>query len=69
MNGECVTSDYGAKLSVPEMDRQPTAREQLNRKKQNFERQLKEVDAALAALDEHPEVEKVLDLVGRATRY
>ncbi len=50
-------------------DRSPTAREQLVRKKTQFERQLTEVNEAIAALDEHPEIEKVLTLVGRTVRF
>lgn len=57
---------YGMKIAE---DRQPSAREQLTRKKQNLERQLGDVNAAIQALDDHPDVEKVLTLVGRTVRF
>lgn len=61
-SGMCLSEDA-------KMDRQPSAREQLTRKKQNMEKQLEDVNAAIQALDDHPEVEKVLTLVGRTVRF
>lgn len=68
MSDECMTGALGYAMKEME-DRQPSAREQLTRKKQNLERQLGDVNAAIQALDDHPDVEKVLTLVGRTVRF
>lgn len=49
--------------------RPPTVREQLLQQKEALTARLKEVDEAIAALDENPAVEKVLTLVGRTVRF
>lgn len=49
--------------------RPPTVREQLNQQREQLTARLKEVDEAIAALDENPAVEKVLTLVGRTVRF
>lgn len=46
-----------------------SVREQLEQQKASLADRMKEVDAALAALDENPGVEKVLTLVGRTVRF
>lgn len=51
------------------LDRAPSAREQLNSRKKRLEQELEDVNAAIQALDENPEVEKVLTLVGRTVRF
>lgn len=40
----------------------------LNRKR-HMERQLEDINAAIKALDDYPEVAKVLELIGKASRY
>lgn len=47
----------------------PEIRVGLESKKQRLEQQLADVNAALQALDANPEVAKLLELVGRASRY
>jgi chaperonin cofactor prefoldin len=59
----------GGPLDCAKSNRAPSAREQLNRRKTDLETQLEDVNAAIAALNEHPEVEKVLTLVGRTVRF
>lgn len=59
--GEALTCD-----SAP---RQLSVREQLESQKATLNEKLKTIDAALAALDENPGVEKVLTLVGRTVRF
>jgi hypothetical protein len=44
----------------------PTKRQQLTQKKQHLELLLKNVNDALAALDEHPELEKFSETLARA---
>ena len=46
--------------------RQMSVRERLVQNKRHLEAQLTHVNAALAGLDENPNVEKVLELLGRA---
>lgn len=58
-----------ASYALAEMDRMPTAREQLTSKKRSLEQKLGDVNAALEALDANPEIEKVLTLVGRTVRF
>ena len=56
-------------LAAYDVDRMPTAREQLDSKKKRLEAQLLDVNEAIKALDDHPDVEKVLTLVGRTVRF
>lgn len=57
-------ADYG-----PKECKEPTCRQQLDRKKSNLVRQLAEIEEALKALDDNPEIERVLTLVGRTVRF
>jgi hypothetical protein len=43
--------------------------EMLNRKRQDLQGQLNDVDAALTALQANPEVVNLLDLIRKVTRY
>ena len=45
----------------------PTMRERLEQKRTTLRAALADVDAALDALDKHPDVEAVMDLVQKAT--
>ena len=47
----------------------PSMRETLRVKRASLESQLTEVNEAIAALDENPGVERVLDLITKTTRY
>ena len=47
----------------------PELREGLVNRKQRLESQLNDLKLALDALDKNPEVAKLLELVGRASRY
>ena len=47
----------------------PTLRDTLRNKRASLESQLQEVNEAIAALDENPGVERVLDLITKTTRY
>jgi len=49
--------------------REETPREKLQYQKQMLEGRLERVNSALAALDAHPDIEKVMTLVGNAIRY
>lgn len=69
MYGEDTPKSALSMTGSMDVDRMPSAREQLTRKKQNLERQLEDVNAAIQALDDHPDVEKVLTLVGRTVRF
>ncbi len=66
---DCETPKSALMATGQYCDRQPTAREQLNSKKQSLEKALEDVNAAIQALDDHPDVEKVLTLVGRTVRF
>lgn len=61
-SGALMAMEYAAKEGS-------TCRAQLERKKQNLERQLAEVEEALKALNDNPEIERVLTLVGRTVRF
>lgn len=47
----------------------PDLREGLENTKRRFEQKLAEINDAIKALDDNPEVAKVLELVGKASRY
>ena len=47
----------------------PSMRDTLRNKRASLESQLQEVNEAIAALDENPGVERVLDLITKTTRY
>lgn len=63
--GELMPGDYANK-AVLDFPRKPTQREQLTVKKQRLSAQLANVNAALAALDENPQLEKFLEVMARA---
>lgn len=44
----------------------PTVRERLENQKRNLEAELATINEAIAALDQNPEVERVLTILGRA---
>ena len=46
--------------------RKMTTRDRLEASKRHLEAELTNVNAALKALDEHPDIDKVLELVSRA---
>jgi chaperonin cofactor prefoldin len=54
---------------MPKQLVKPDLKEGLINRQTRLKQQLAEVDAAITALEEHPEVAKVLELVGRASRY
>lgn len=56
-------------MDTPKSNRNPTAREQLIRRRADLEEQLKDVTEAISALDSNPEIERVLTLVGRTVRF
>jgi len=58
-----------ATVGGPCEPREETPREKLQYQKQMLEGRLEKVNAAIAALDEHPDIEKVMTLVGNAIRY
>ena len=47
----------------------PSLRDTLCGRRASLESQLQEVNEAIAALDENPGVERVLDLITKTTRY
>lgn len=47
----------------------PSPLDTLKRTKIQLEAKLKDVDEAIAALEAHPEIEKVITLLGKAIRY
>jgi len=47
----------------------PTLLQNLNMKKSSLEAQLKDVNDAISALEANPEVEKILNLIGKTGRY
>ena len=47
----------------------PTLTERLKDERQGLATRLAELDAALAALESNPEVQKILDLVQKVARY
>lgn len=47
----------------------PSIRDGLFNRKQSLEKQLVDINAAIEALDKNPEITKVLELVGKASRY
>jgi len=49
--------------------RQPTIKEELIRKKGRYEAQLSDINEAIAALDNNPAVETVLNLIAKTGRY
>ncbi len=69
-NMESLQSYAGRELvACHSAPRQLSVREQLESQKASLNEKLKTIDAAIAALDENPGVEKVLTLVGRAVRF
>ncbi len=47
----------------------PDIREGLVMRKNRLEQQLADLDAAITALDENPQVARLLELVGKASRH
>lgn len=58
----------GGALNICDSPKNPSARNQLDRRKKDLLAQLSDIDAALQALNENPEIERVLTLVGRTVR-
>lgn len=56
-------------MSSPKQLVKPDLKMDLLNRKQHVERQLEDINAAIKALDDYPEVAKVLELVGKASRY
>ena len=61
--GQLAPRGYADEAEIP---KQQSQRDRLNSKKRRLEAQLAVVTAALGALDEHPELERFIDLMGRA---
>lgn len=53
----------------PKMCVKPDLREGLKNRRDRLQQQVDEIDAAIKALEANPEVAKVLELVGRASRH
>lgn len=70
MNDPCYlfTPSYSGEVACG-MFKPLSVREQLEVRLNQLTEQLNTTKAALAALNENPGVEKVLDLVGRSIRY
>ena len=47
----------------------PTLTERLTQERQGLAARLAELDAAIAALQSNPEIQRILDLVQKVTRY
>lgn len=58
----------GSALNSYDSPKNPSARSQLERRKKDLLSQLSDIDSALQALNENPEIERVLTLVGRTVR-
>jgi dienelactone hydrolase len=56
-------------LDGPKECIKPQLREGLVSRRTRLQSQLKDLDAAIEALDANPEVAKLLELVGKASRY
>ena len=68
-NAGCNTVGYPALAPCDCRDQSPSMRDSLRSKRASLEAQLQEVNEAIAALDENPGVERVLDLITKTTRY
>jgi hypothetical protein len=55
-----------AEQMMPGAPRKMTTRDRLEQSKRHLEAELSNVNAALKALDDHPDIDKVLELVSRA---
>ena len=58
--GQCETEMSPRRLTIPE---------KLKTEKVNLEQRLADVNAAIEALEQNPEIERVLHLVSKVTRY
>jgi hypothetical protein len=56
---------YNAKMTRAGGYRKPSLTENLKAQKADIESRLAEVNAALSALEQHPEVEEVLNLIAK----
>lgn len=63
---QMIPGGYPGEKQYLDSPRKPTQREQLMVKKQRLSAQLANVNAALAALDENPNLERFLEVMARA---
>lgn len=66
MDEQVEVMAYQQKEAAGALAGKPTQREQLMAKRQRLSAQLANIDAALAALDAHPDLEEFVKVLGRA---
>lgn len=62
-----MDNTYGGAM-LAEIKRQPIV-EELKRQKQELERRLAEVNAAIKVLEDNPEFQKIYDVLNKVVRY
>lgn len=63
-DAKCLTETSSGLISI-----EPDLKENLLRKKKQYEFKLQEINNAIRALEENPGVEKILNLVSKTNRY